>query len=471
MKRLGELFPSIAALIVYFAVSVAVILTVEHSSDLQQRIRVAQVLSSKVIRLQLDEETSVRGYVVIGQRAFLDPYYKARSDFDKTVAQDRASLASIPAPVAIASLSNEERIHDQWVRVVAGPLIVHPTRADAVALQFKGKGLIDSFRSEADAIARDLNKHVSNAGDFERSFVNTLIGGGLVVGFALVGFLALGAARQRRVEVEANEQLELYERERNVGNQLQDALIMRDLPVVQGLTIHARYRPADVPERLGGDWYDVFALPNGRAFIVVGDVVGHGITATVRMSQLRNMIIAAALYASQPGEILTAANRQLLRTGLEEPAGTAVCAFIDPRTREIHFATAGHPPPLLFRSDRGPQWLMDGSLPLGIEDQEYATNTVQAAPGSLVVFYTDGLTELRRNVIEGEMLVADAARDAVARKAENPAFFIKRQVMRDARYVDDVAIVTVGFESAPSPLRRPIVETLDASRQISKGAT
>jgi CHASE3 domain sensor protein len=471
VRRLWEFLPSIAALIVYFAVSVAVILTVEHSLDLQQRIRISQVSSSKIVGLQLDEETAVRGYVEIGQRVFLDPYYKARSDFDKTVAQDRASLASIPAPVAIASLSNESRIHDQWVHDVAGPLIVHPRRADAVALQFKGKGLIDSFRREADVIARDLDKHVSGADDFERSFVHTLIGGGLVVGFALVGFLAVGAARQRRVEDEANEQFELYERERNIANQLQDALIMRDLPFVPGLSIHARYRPADVPERLGGDWYDVFALPNGRAFIVVGDVVGHGITATLRMSQLRNMIIAAALYASQPGEILTAANRQLLRMGLEEPSGTAVCAFIDPRTCEIHFATAGHPPPLLFRSDSGPRWLTDGSLPLGIEDQEYTTNIVQAAPGSLAVFYTDGLTELRRNVIEGEKLVAKATRDAVARKSENPAFFIKRQVMRNAKYVDDVAIVTVGFESVPSPLRRPIVETLQSSRPISKGAT
>ena len=472
MKRLWEFLPSIGALVVYFVVSAAVILTVRHSSDLQERIRVAQVSSGKVLRLQLDEETGMRGYIDFGQRPFLDPYYRAKSNFDKTVALARTTMAAIPAPSAMALLSSQVQVNDRWVREVAEPLIAHPRRADAAELQLKGKDLVDGFRDDAEGIARDLDKAATDADSFGRSFLNLLVAGGVVLGIILVGFLAAAAARQRRSDDEAAQQFELYERERKVANQLQDALIMRDLPVVPGLTIHARYRPADAPERLGGDWYDVFALPNGRAFIVVGDVVGHGIAATVRMSQLRNMIIAAALYASHPGEILTSANRQLLCTGLEEPAGTVVCAFIDPESYRIDFATAGHPPPLLFRAgDEGPKWLTEGSLPLGIEDLEYRSNTAYAAPGSLAVFYTDGLTEFTRNVIEGEQLVAAAARDAVAGKPENPAFFIKRQVLRDEKYRDDVAIVTVGFEALTSPLRSAVVEVLNASHQMSSGAT
>lgn len=470
MRRLWEFLPSIGAMAVYFAVSAAVILTVRHSSDLQDKIRVAQLSSGKVFRLQLDEETGMRGYVDFGQRPFLDPYYRAESNFYKTLALARTSTAAIPAPNAMALLSNQASVHDRWVRQVAQPLIAHPRRADAAALQFKGKELIDGFRDNAEAIAHDLDEAASGADSFGRTFVNLLIAGGVVLGIVLVGFLAGAAARQRRSDDEAAQQFELFERERKIANQLQDALIMRDLPLVPGLSIDARYRPADVPERLGGDWYDVFALPNGRAFIVVGDVVGHGITAAVRMSQLRNMIIAAALFASQPGEILTSANRQLLRLGWEEPAGTAVCASIDPRTRKIDFATAGHPPPLLFGNDEGARWLTDGSLPLGIEDGEYPTKTAQAAPGSLAVFYTDGLTEFAHNVIEGERLVALAAREAVARKSKKPAFFIKRKVFHDKKYTDDVAIVTVGFESVTSP-RPAVVEMLDPSHQVSSGTT
>lgn len=457
MKRLWEFLPSIAAMIVYLVVSVAVIVTIEHSAEVRQSTRAAEVASSKLFRLQLDEETGLRGYSEIGQSAFLDPYYRAKSSFDQTVAQDRTSLAAIPAPVAMAALSNEVRVNDQWLREVAGPIIAHPRRADIVVLQFKGKALIDRFRVEADAVAGDLSKVASDEDDFERGFVNTLIAGGLIIGFALVGFLAAGVTRQRRTEAEASHQFEMYDRERKVANQLQGAVIMRDLPVVPGLNIHARYRPADVPERLGGDWYDVFALPNGGVFIVVGDVVGHGLAATVRMSQLRNMIVAAALYESQPGEILTAANRQLLRKESEEPAGTAVCALIDPRTCEIRYAAAGHPPPLLVRREGASVWLTDANLPLGIEDREYPTSAADAEPGALAVFYTDGLTELTRNVIEGERLVMRAARDAIARNDENPAFFIKRRVLGDARYVDDVAIVTVGFDPVASFLRDQVV--------------
>jgi hypothetical protein len=224
----------------------------------------------------------------------------------------------------------------------------------------------------------------------------------------------LVASRQRRIADAAIKQRELYERERAIADKLRDAIIVADLVRVPELSIHARYRPADELERVGGDWYDLFPLANGRLLVVVGDVVGHGIDATLSMSRVRNAIIAGSLQASHPGDVLTAANRQLLTRDSAEMIGTAVCAFLDPATGEVQCACAGHPPPLLLTPDVPPQWMSKGGLPLGFEDCQYSTITAHAQAGTLIVFYTDGLTETTHNVVDGENHLIHAARDALA---------------------------------------------------------
>jgi serine phosphatase RsbU (regulator of sigma subunit) len=451
------------ALIAYAVIVLLVVFAVRRSATGEERARHAQVATGAVVRLQLDEETGMRGYALAQKRGFLQPYERAAAQFGAVMANANAAVTASGARDALSALSDEAQLHRRWVHDVARPLIENPRRHNAVALEIEGKRLMDRFRRDGETVGRDLNAAASQSDESGRRLVDALVAGGIVLGLAIVGAMVAAARRQRRIQNAARQTAILYEHERKIANQLQNALLMRDLPTVPGLTIHARYRPADEPERLGGDWYDVFRLPTGRIFIIVGDAVGHGIVATMTMSGIRNAIIAAALHETRAGEILTAANHQLLLKHPDEPVGTAVCAFVDSATGEIEYAAAGHPPPLLFQRAGDVRWLScAGSLPLAFQECEYRTYKAVAQPGAIAVFYTDGLTEFSRDVYEGEARLVEAVAAASAERAPNTALFIKRRILQDAPYLDDVAIVTVAFSTqgvAPTAPAAPISVT------------
>ena len=131
------------------------------------------------------------------------------------------------------------------------------------------------------------------------------------------------------------------------------------------------------------------------------------------MSRFRNAIIAAALRESEPGAILTAANRRVLETAIGEPVlGTAVCGFVNPSTRTITYASAGHPAPILVQPGGGAQLLALG--------------------GALLVFYTDGLIEFTHDVVAGEASLLEAALDIARDDVENHALAIKQQILGNA---------------------------------------
>jgi serine phosphatase RsbU (regulator of sigma subunit) len=373
-------------------------------------------------------------------------------------------------PHALASLDNAMQINANWLATVARPLVSHPDRSDHVALQVASKTDVDQFRGDINTISEDVNNAAAHSDQAGVRLVDNLTAGGLAVSVALLVGVSLIARYQRRITEAAIEQKRLYERERAIADKLRDAIIVTDIPIVSGLSIHARYRPADEPERVGGDWYDLFPLADGRLFVVVGDVVGHGIDATLSMSRVRSAIVAGSLQASHPGDILTAANRQLLARGSAEPVGSAVCAFLDPATGEVQCACAGHPPPLLLEPDMTHEWMCNGSLPLGVEDCEYPTFKTHAQAGTLVIFYTDGLTEVTRNAIDGQNQLSHAARDAVAGGVDDSAEYIERQIARVGQYKDDVAIVTITFAAAPS-CRGLTVGQLEPSRTPNSQAS
>lgn len=251
--------------------------------------------------------------------------------------------------------------------------------------------------------------------------------------------------------LDIHDQKQTEEQLGQVADELQKALIRQDLPTVPGLQVHARYRPAEEWERVGGDWYDAFALSDGRLFVALGDVIGHGIAAIALMSRLRNIIIASAFREEDPGTILTTANHRLMRMAESETGlGTAICAIVDPQTREIAYATAGHPAPILVESGSGSRLLPTGDLMLGVQEHVYHTRAVRALGPALLVLYTDGLLEFTRDAVAGETNLLKAAGEIAFAGAENPALAIKQRILGEASPRDDVAILTVGFEPALS---------------------
>jgi PAS domain S-box-containing protein len=250
--------------------------------------------------------------------------------------------------------------------------------------------------------------------------------------------------------LDIHEQKRVEEELEHVADALQKALIRQDLPTVPGLQLNARYRSAEEWERVGGDWYDAFALSDGRLFVALGDVTGHGIAAIALMSRLRNIIIASAFHQDDPGTILTTANRRLMQMAESETGlGTAICAIVDPSSREIVYATAGHPPPILVQPETGSQLLLSGDLMLGVQEHVYRTHVARAIGRALLVFYTDGLLEFTRDALEGEANLLKAAGEIAFAGMENPALAIKQRILRDASPSDDVAILTVSFDPRP----------------------
>ncbi|WP_329576539.1 SpoIIE family protein phosphatase [Kitasatospora sp. NBC_01250] len=165
-------------------------------------------------------------------------------------------------------------------------------------------------------------------------------------------------------------------------------------PAVPGLEYAARYLPAEQETKVGGDWYDLFALPDGSALVVVGDVSGHGLPAAAGMGQLRYALRGLACTGAAPGALLALLNRMMLQQRFDYVA-TAVCGRLDPAARTFTWARAGHPPPLLLagdgsaRFDAAPTGLLLGAVP----EAEYGATTLELPPGATLLLYTDGLVE------------------------------------------------------------------------------
>lgn len=233
-----------------------------------------------------------------------------------------------------------------------------------------------------------------------------------------------------------------FERERRVSDTLQRALLPDFLPTVPGLAFSATYSPGLSEARVGGDWYDAFELGDGRIVVSIGDVTGRGLQAAVIMGKMRQAIKTLALYESDPSRLLDIVDRELKRSD-PEALVTALVGVFDSVQSTLAYATAGHPPPFVRYPDGVVEALPARGLPLGLRGSvETPTATVRLPVGSIVVLYTDGLTESTRDVNEGEARVIDALGDASVLESGNLAAQLQERVIGGASQ-DDVAILTI----------------------------
>jgi serine phosphatase RsbU (regulator of sigma subunit) len=226
-----------------------------------------------------------------------------------------------------------------------------------------------------------------------------------------------------------------------------------DFPIVDGLVFDVLYQPAATIEQLGGDWYDIFTLPDGRVAFTLGDVCGRGLAAAVKMGQAKQAIkVAASLSTNDPMPlaVLTQTNRVIFINDHDVKFTTAIYGLIDTENRKVTYASAGHHPPILAKAGREPLVLPNHGFPLGVEvelpdlirEHEFIYER-----GSLLILYTDGLIEFSHDADDGEARLMKAARDAIESKTPCPARFIVESVLRkEPQYPDDVAVMTIFFE-------------------------
>jgi len=250
---------------------------------------------------------------------------------------------------------------------------------------------------------------------------------------------------------QAMERSALYAHEHQVAATLQQALLPAALPYVPGVVIDAAHRAGTPGAEVGGDWYDAFRLPDGRIVIAIGDVVGRGLEAAVTMGQIRQAIRAAALEGHAPADVLALVGRMLPLAATGRDMTTAIVGVLDSLAGRFTYAAAGHPAPLLATHGRV-ETLPSGGLPIGFMDRRPAPSwTVDLAPGALLLLYTDGVIESRRDAAAGLAALRAALEQQQHERDPAPAHAIlDRLDVRDAP--DDVALVAVAV--APNPVDR-----------------
>lgn len=170
------------------------------------------------------------------------------------------------------------------------------------------------------------------------------------------------------------------------------AATLGPLAQVPGIAASVSYRPSDVLGRAGGDWYDLIELPGLRTAVVIGDVVGHGLAASITMARLRAAIRGMAPWTADPAELLARLDRVVEEIDGAE-ASTVAYAILDRRTGRLSHSTAGHPPLLVVRHNRS-EYLTGGrGAPLACPSgAPRRTGHDILAPGDTVVLHTNGLT-------------------------------------------------------------------------------
>ncbi len=205
-----------------------------------------------------------------------------------------------------------------------------------------------------------------------------------------------------------------------------------------GFAVH--YEPATGTLEVGGDWYDVVDLPDGRYGVVVGDVVG--LDAAAVMGQLRSAGRALLLESHSPAHVLTALDRfAALVPGAR--VSTVFCAVIDAHHGTVHYSSAGHPPAIVVQADGTSCFLEKaGSLPLAVVDDLVRPEAEVVLPqGSTLLLYTDGLVERRDEALdEGMARAAEALTSGRELPPGELAELLTERLLRDAPD-DDVAFL------------------------------
>jgi serine phosphatase RsbU (regulator of sigma subunit) len=285
--------------------------------------------------------------------------------------------------------------------------------------------------------------------------LHVLLGVPLLAGSELVGVLHVGSIADRHFthleigvlqllaeRLALSMQTEVLSENRVATMALQRSLLPGRLPRVSGLEFAARYIPG-ADAALGGDWYDVFPLPDDRLGIVMGDVAGHGLEAAVIMGRLRSALRAYALDCEDPAEVLGKLDRKAnhFEHGV---MATVAYGVVDVARESLALSLAGHPPPVLaVPGEAGRLVPAPPDPPIGVAFSvaRRRVTKVGLPPGAVLAFYTDGLVERRDEDLDDRLHKLETAVEAGWPERVSSRIMTALIGARPAR--DDVALLIV----------------------------
>ncbi|MFE0581577.1 SpoIIE family protein phosphatase [Streptomyces sp. NPDC058874] len=251
---------------------------------------------------------------------------------------------------------------------------------------------------------------------------------------------------------QALERVRLGEKKHAIAESVQKWLLPRILGDLPDIVTTARYLPAASASGIGGDWYDVIALPDSRICLIVGDVEGHKVESAMLMGQLRSAMLAYAREEHGPAAVLSRTG-DLLAALETDLLATCCLVRVDAAQGTAEVASAGHPPPLLRRPDGSldtPDVPVD--VPLGVHSGvAYRSVEFLLEPGTLLLLYTDGLTSARdADLMPRVRELLAAGPPATEHNLEGLADRLVAALPAPPERRDDIALLLARYEGALS---------------------
>ncbi|MFE0641712.1 SpoIIE family protein phosphatase [Streptomyces sp. NPDC058877] len=386
-----------------------------HRDDTGRPVRIIGILrdathelSESAARLGLDEGRRQRAGVVEGTTAAL-AYARTVQDVIDLL-NDSHALEHFGAASLVMGLLDAGRIH----LVAEGPegAFVPGTRFTRVDEPYPMSEVIRTLRPRFIESARDfadsfpvLWPHISGLGVTAAAYLPLIAQARPIGALGLLYSDRTGFSEDERTLLvalgssiaQSLQRAMLYEQEHDLAEGLQQAMLPRKIPEVPGAQTAVRYRSARLGRDVGGDWYDVIALPGGRVGAVIGDVQGHDTHAAAVMGQLRIVLRAYAAEGHPPATVMARASVFLHELDTERFA-TCTYAEVDLATGVVQVVRAGHVDPLVRDVAGGCRRApVEGGLPLGLSAEfgrlDYPVTTLELDPGQTLMLYTDGLVE------------------------------------------------------------------------------
>lgn len=263
----------------------------------------------------------------------------------------------------------------------------------------------------------------------------------------LTALASVAAMRIRNTRL-AEEALERERLERDVAlaREIQVGLLPDAMPEIEGWQLYAD----NIPSRgVSGDFYKVERIDDGRCAVMVADVSGKGIAASLLTASLEALTAGPIHDGTDPEVICRRVSHLLFERTPPEKFATGFLAFFDPATAVFRYCNAGHNPGIIMRGDGSVEWLGSNGMPLGIlPEASYGCSEVELGLGDTVVIYTDGLTEAENPEEEeyGEKRLAEVCANNRAEGLNALAGVIgndQDEFVRGVPYVDDRTVLMV----------------------------
>ncbi len=262
----------------------------------------------------------------------------------------------------------------------------------------------------------------------------------------------LNTVERFRASLDAHNALIAIQEQLESARHIQQSLLPVTFDLHPGIDIHGRMRPA---QEVGGDFFDVFPLKDGRIVAMIADVSGKGIAAALFASQASAVLSAQCNSTDDPAEAVLLANKALCGRNHEDMFLSAILAVITPETGRVSFVNAGHCPPMIAGRDRKVKIVETPPDPvLGVlPELKWTRHQITLAPEEWLLFYSDGFDEAQNN--DGMFLGMESAMEifdqTLAEHAELSSETLSRRILNQiddfsagAPQADDITLMVVG---------------------------